>query len=358
MLSKRYSNDGHPCLRLNSIQLDQKRKIEEHIVSDYVFENVNCLVCGGSKFEPLSEKDRYGLYMPVVICRDCGLVQASPRMTEASYTHFYNDGDRRLYVGSDQPDDAYFQGRYRAGRATYDYLSQHIEIKGKRILEVGCGSGAILKYLHDSGANVKGIDLSLEYLKYGKERYGLDLSTTNLFDLPDNHEFDLVIYSDVMEHIIAPREHLDKIKGLLKPDGVLYIKVPGTKNLLRPYLGDFLKSLQNAHVYYFSLTTLHNLISSCGYKMIEGNEEVRSLWNVSGETADHQLKNDFSACMEFLQKTEKRIWSRKFLPLAAWCMKKARNLTSSVVRRKSVYITKSYGMMVCMGRPILQIEIN
>ena len=34
--------------------------------------------------EKLSEKDRYGLFMPVVICKKCGLVQTNPHMTEDS----------------------------------------------------------------------------------------------------------------------------------------------------------------------------------------------------------------------------------------------------------------------------------
>ena len=325
MLNKRYANDGTPILKLNKIQLDQKQVIQHHIDCErYTFEIVPCLVCGGNKYEALSEKDRYGLYMPVAICRDCGLIQAAPRMTEEAYSHFYNDGHRRLYVGSEKPDEAYFHGRYLAGKATFDYLSKHMTVSGKRILEVGCGSGAILKYLHDSGADVKGIDLSKEYLEYGKERYGIDLSNTNLFDFAENREFDLVIYSDVLEHILEPRAHLEKIKELLKSDGLLYIKVPGTKNLMRPYLGDFLKSLQNAHVYYYSLTTLSNLIEGCGYDMVHGDEEVLSLWKISEQVTEYELKNDYADCMDFLRRAEKNSFSRKLLPAAAKLVRQIR----------------------------------
>lgn len=329
MLSKRYANDGIASLKLNPVQQDQKARIQAHIDSgQYCFDNTSCLVCGSRQFETLSEKDRYGLYMPVAICRDCGLIQASPRMAEESYNHFYNDGHRRLYVGMEKPDNAYFQGRYRAGKATFDFLSKHMKISGKHILEVGCGSGAILKYLHDSGASVKGIDLSREYLDYGRMRYNLDLTSTDLFDLPDNHEFDLIIYSDVLEHILEPRGHLGKIKGLLKANGLLYIKVPGTKNILRPYLGDFLKSLQNAHVYYYSLVTLQNLVESCGYRMVHGDEEVRSLWKASDNTTPPQLGSDYADCIAFLQRLEKKTLTRNLLPIVAWCMKKARRLNT------------------------------
>ena len=332
MLSNRYFNDNKSCLKLNPVQKDQKARIQKYFdAGKYRFKEVPCLICGGRNFETLSEKDRYGLYMPVAICRDCGLVQATPRMTEESYHHFYNDGHRRLYVGKEKPDEAYFQGRYREGKRTVEFLSEHIEIKGKRILEVGCGSGAILKYLYDSRGDVKGIDLSREYLEYGKERYGLDLSVTDVFDLPDRHKFDLIIYSDVLEHILDPVAHLDKIKRLLKEEGLLYIKVPGIKNLYRPYLADFLKSIQNAHVYYYSLTTLRNLMECvAGFRMVYADEEVRSLWKVSSNppSVASCIKNDYADCMAYLKHLEKRRVLRRVLPFAAWSLAEIKKFLS------------------------------
>ena len=327
MLSSRFENDDISCVKLNVIQEDQKARIQGHLKSGrYKFENTPCVVCGSSNFESISSKDRHGLYAPVAICYSCGLVQAHPRMTQKSYDHFYNDGHRRLYVGKDNPDETYFRERYQAGKATFDYLSRHLGIRELRILEVGCGSGSILKYFHDKGASVKGIDLSLEYLEYGKKRYGLNLENTNLFDLPDSQEFDLVIYSDVLEHILNPKEHLFKIKKLLKPNGQLYIRVPGIQNLIRPYAGDFLKSLQNAHVYYFSLCTLQNLLEGCGFDLIEGNENIQSLWKISDQINTLLPVNDYADCLGSLQRIENRRLTRKLLPLIVWCVKTARRI--------------------------------
>jgi len=59
-----------------------ERKIKEGV---YTFEEVPCCVCGGRNFEILSEKDCHGLYVPVVICKDCGLIQINPRMTQDAY---------------------------------------------------------------------------------------------------------------------------------------------------------------------------------------------------------------------------------------------------------------------------------
>ena len=91
MLSKRFKYNGKPSISLNELQLRTKKQVERKIERGiYSFEEVPCCVCGGKNFELLSEKGRYGLYMPVVVCKDCGLIQTNPRMTQEAYNQFYN----------------------------------------------------------------------------------------------------------------------------------------------------------------------------------------------------------------------------------------------------------------------------
>jgi len=89
MLSKRYEYDGKPTLKLSAIQ-EMKEQISSKVKQKYYeFEHVPCCVCNKTEFELLSNKDRYGLYMPVMICKECGLIQTNPRMNQASYNEFY-----------------------------------------------------------------------------------------------------------------------------------------------------------------------------------------------------------------------------------------------------------------------------
>jgi hypothetical protein len=89
-----------------------ERKIEEGI---YSFEEVPCCVCSGKNFEVLSEKDRYGLYVHVVICKNCGLIQTNPRMTQEAYNPFYKHEYRKLYNGTETPVDDFFKSEYKHG---------------------------------------------------------------------------------------------------------------------------------------------------------------------------------------------------------------------------------------------------
>lgn len=120
MLSLRYDNDGKAQLKLNELQLRMKQQVEKKVKDGtYEFEEVPCPVCDGHSFEFLAKKDRYGLYMPVVICRDCGLIQTNPRMNQIAYNEFYNAEYRKLYGGKETPTDIFFRANTTRGVAYF-----------------------------------------------------------------------------------------------------------------------------------------------------------------------------------------------------------------------------------------------
>jgi len=141
MLSKRFKYDGKPIIGLNKLQIKMKEQIEKKIEENiYSFEEVPCCICGTNKFDILSEKDRYGLYVPVVICKDCGLIQTNPRMAQESYNQFYDMEYRKLYVGREVATEEFFRNQYYRGKRVYQYLKNNLRINNLtnlRILEVG-----------------------------------------------------------------------------------------------------------------------------------------------------------------------------------------------------------------------------
>ncbi len=116
VLSKRMINDKKSIFSLNDLQKSIKNQIENKIQSGrYVFEQISCPICGGIHFDQISEKDRYGLFMPTAICETCGLVLTNPRMLKENYSEFYNEEYRKLYGGIELPNDVFFQKQYDRG---------------------------------------------------------------------------------------------------------------------------------------------------------------------------------------------------------------------------------------------------
>lgn len=97
---------------------------------------------------------------------------------------------------------------------------------GKNILDIGCGSGTLVKVLKDKyGRNIKatGIDIS----RLGNSEKYLHFIQGSAMNLPfKDKSFDLIFITDVLEHITKPRLALKEARRVLKDGGVLIIRTP------------------------------------------------------------------------------------------------------------------------------------
>lgn len=310
IISKRYINDGKSWYKLNDIQKKAKQSVEEKIINgEYKFEKHIC-ECGAGEesFVVLAEKDRYGLDVRTVICRNCGLLMTNPRMTQSSYNLFYDCEYRQLYMGiesAENLDDRFFEKKKATGREIMEFVESAQMSNIHNVLEIGCSAGGILESFKEKGYTVKGIDLGGEYVEYGKRR-GLDLEQCSSTELLErNTKYDLIILNHVFEHFLDIQKELDTIRQLLNKDGALYVAVPGVFNINKPtgYEGDFLSFLQNAHVYHFTLHSLQKVMARYGWEMIKGNETIQSLFCINSDV-EVDKNNDYSIIMRKLKRME------------------------------------------------------
>lgn len=320
MLNKRYQNDGKPVVPLLGSQKEMKRMVDEKIKKGiYKFEKVDCCICGGANFELLSYKDRFGIYSPVVICKDCGLIQTNPRMNKESYNLFYNNEYVQLdrlcsYGGEERTSDEIFESQYRRGASITAFLEKAKALKKPLkeifVLEIGCSFGGILKYFYDQECKVKGVDLEKNQVVYGREKYGLDLSQGTISDIGPNEQPDIIIYSHIFEHLLSPSEELIKIKKALGKNGILCILAPDMGDLKDGYT--LFDVLRIAHTYHFTLRTLTNLLNKNGWERIAGRNGLIALFQVKNN-GSKEIMNDYEDIMEFINKTEKGMSFNKSL---------------------------------------------
>jgi len=316
MISNRFRNDRKPLIKLKAIQVEAIQDIEAKILNGhYTFENCPCPICKVSDTEVLSEKDRYGLEFMVVMCKTCGLIYTNPRMTQRSYTDFYNSEYRRLYGGTHTATANFFQKQYEQGRQIFDFIQSTFRDKdfiGLKVLEVGCGAGGILHYFKQQKCTVLGVDLGKEYIDYGRSHFGLNLQYGSLDNVTDFTP-DVVIYSHVMEHILDLESELLTLKRIGHAETLFYIEVPGIKYIPKNYKMDALRYFQNAHTFHFTLTSLTNLFNTYGFKLIKGSDEVRSIF-CQTHGGKHKITNEYPYIYHFLKKMEAKRYSYYFNP--------------------------------------------
>ncbi|MBK9283216.1 MAG: class I SAM-dependent methyltransferase [Sphingobacteriaceae bacterium] len=110
-----------------------------------------------------------------------------------------------------------------------------------KTLDIGVGLGRTLSHFQ----NIKkhGVDISLDYLKISKSK-GIDCALAKIEELPyNNNYFDLIVCTDVLEHMIDLNIAIKNILNILKPGGHFIMRVP--------YREDLSQYLKEDYPFYF-----------------------------------------------------------------------------------------------------------
>jgi len=102
------------------------------------------------------------------------------------------------------------------------------------ILDVGVGKAFVLRKLVQRGArSATAVDISLRYLQALSNEPRIKCVQANAENLPFSQEFDLVVTTDVLEHVLNAGSFLLSVHRALRPGGRLIVRVPYRESLLQ-----------------------------------------------------------------------------------------------------------------------------
>lgn len=134
---------------------------------------------------------------------------------------YHHTGER---VCPDFPDE-----NFRNHLRVYEFAAQFAP--GRRVLDVGCGTGYGTAFLLRSGAlSAQGIDLSPEAIRYARRKFGdtgarYEVMDAQAIRFPDA-SFDLVFSSENLEHLPRPTDCIAGIRRVLKEGGIFVLGTP------------------------------------------------------------------------------------------------------------------------------------
>lgn len=195
-----------------------------------------------------------GCDLEIFQCAGCGLVQLG-----GGPVPYYREVVRAAAISQEMT-------AFR--EAQFSSFVRRFSLKGRRIVEIGCGRGEYLSILQRTGVHAYGLEYSERSLGECVSG-GLEVSRGFLEspdDRLDHAPFQAFFILSFLEHVPDPNALLGGVRNNLADDGVGIVEVPNfdmilRKRLFSEFIGD--------HLFYFTADTLAATLSRCGFEVIE-----------------------------------------------------------------------------------------
>lgn len=109
----------------------------------------------------------------------------------------------------------------------FDDALAGVDLRGKALLDAGCGTGLFSRAAADRGARVTSMDVGKQLLAEVRKKCDSRRIVGDVLHMPfDDAEFDVVICTEVIEHTTAPRRAIYELARVVKPRGLLVLTTP------------------------------------------------------------------------------------------------------------------------------------
>ena len=135
-------------------------------------------------------------------------------------------------VNNNKYDRNVFRKRHVEEYVSLFYPELKKRLKDCDVLDLGCARGVLSIPLAPYVRKVKGIDIRGHCIevakKIAKEQKikNVDFKIQSIFDLDSKRKYDIILLSDVLEHVKNQKQLLEKSLNLLRHEGILYINTP------------------------------------------------------------------------------------------------------------------------------------
>lgn len=239
-----------------------------------------CVACGSALAASAAVNLGIGRLSECVVCRSWTYL---PRPTlEAQFA---------IHSTADYFDHPYFTRRRQAGSvqmrrcrqifASLSSVTDLTELRGKRMLDVGCDTGLLsLTAAEFFGVRPVGIEISPRAVEVAR-RKGLEVHHSSVEHAPDIGHFWLITAVDIIEHAADPGAFMRSLAAKLELGGFLYLQTLNHRSVIyqvgkllcnltgsRP-AGVFERLFPAQHVQYLSREGLASLAGRCGLRVIK-----------------------------------------------------------------------------------------
>lgn len=231
-----------------------------------------CPVCNHSVTQPfLQVKDHFlsSEEFRIVECIQCGFRYLNPRPDSTEISRYYDSPE---YTSHDTGKKSVFNFVYKlirsqAVRKKYQLITKNT--KGKRLLDIGCGTAEFIAWCGKKGMMVTGVEPNPKAREYAKTRHGIAVFPEGALETISPASFDVITLWHVLEHVHDLNRRMERIGDMLSPGGLLVIAVPNSDSWDACYYKEAWAAYDPPrHLYHFTKETISRLAQKHEFETI------------------------------------------------------------------------------------------
>jgi ubiquinone/menaquinone biosynthesis C-methylase UbiE len=280
--------------KFNLELVEAKREIskickKENYLSKIKLEINKCIICNKYPenifIKKILYKNKKYINYPTYLCQRCGMAQQLFKFDNKFHNYYYKKIiSKNLKINSLILNNNFKLSHLR-GKFLFNKFKRFFPKRKLNILDLGSGTGGLLKYFKDQGHNVYGIEPNYEYYKFSKKILN-NVINKNFEDYNyKKNFFDLVLIIGTLEHVNNVQKTIKMVNKITKKNSLMVVDSKG-------YPNDVLKNYFNFnHHRCFTKNTLKCFLGQNGWKKkyIEYNNSYGKL-KVNHKIYDKKIK--------------------------------------------------------------------
>lgn len=245
-----------------------------------------CLVCGGEVEVTIRNihDTRFGVNGEYDIgkCLACGLEQITPALShhelKSLYEKYYNFGGKKGTFYTRIRKLFFDSVIYRIWLIIDGDTSFHSYKGSGRLLDFGCNEGRNLAFFKKNGYQAEGLELNDKAAEVARS-LGFTVHSELAEGMRPEKPYDVVVMSNVIEHLLNSRGALTNIHRVLSSGGQVWISCPNADSWLRSVFGrSWINWHPPFHIAHFSKDSLCRLLETSGFKIEKMIYKTPALW--------------------------------------------------------------------------------
>jgi len=147
-----------------------------------------------------------------------------------------------------------------------EYLKNNIDKHKAKLLEVGSGLGYLTYSLHNAGYNIQGVELSSDAVEGAINQFGNLYQCKNALKLGGENNFDVILLTEVIEHLSNPEAFIKQLSNILSPNGVILVTTPN-KEFISNKASEWASDLPPVHLWWFTKKSFQTIAMKTNMKV-------------------------------------------------------------------------------------------